>query len=477
MGDLLIRYDYSNVPTIQAFHRSNAFIRGLMGPFRSGKSSGSIAELMYRASLMPPCRDGVKRSRWIVVRNTYGELRDTTIKSFHQWMPPSNFGRWHETNHDYFIEAVQGCHIEIMFRALDRPDHVKHLLSFEATGAWVNEAREVPWSIIDALQGRVGQYPQLAECGPYWSGLWLDTNPPDQDSDWFKFFEETKHPKEFAQLFKQPSGLSRHAENVANLNAGRTYYERLAQGKSAEFIKVYIHGEYGFVIDGKAVYAEDYSDELHLSEKAEPTRGTPVYRGWDFGLTPACVFAQLRPDGRFVVFDEMTTRRMGVDRFSDEVLEHCAETFRGDPPEFIDVGDPAGNDPAQTDERTCFQVLHSKGIEIQPGLQTIAIRLESVRKPLTTLRAGKPQLMLHPRCTMLRKGFLGGYQYRRMQTRAERYTDKPEKGIHSHPHDALQYICTVIFGAGLIAHRGWVEDPDDAYDPADDRTRNEVTGY
>ena len=30
-------YDYATVPTINAFAQSNAFIRGLMGPFGGGK--------------------------------------------------------------------------------------------------------------------------------------------------------------------------------------------------------------------------------------------------------------------------------------------------------------------------------------------------------------------------------------------------------------------------------------------------------
>ena len=49
---------------------------------------------------------------------------------------------------------------------------------------------------------------------------------------------------------------------------------------------------------------------------------------------------------------------------------------------------------------------------------------------------------------MLRKGFLGRYQYRRVKIAgsAERYHDEPEKNEYSHPHDALQYVATKIFG-------------------------------
>jgi hypothetical protein len=77
-----------------------------------------------------------------------------------------------------------------------------------------------------------------------------------------------------------------------------------------------------------------------------------------------------------------------------------------------------------------------------------------VRKPLNTLRNGKPQLQLHPRCEMLRKGFRGRYQFRRVKIAgsAERYHDVPDKNEYSHAHDALQYVATQVFG-GVVRGR------------------------
>ena len=81
-----------------------------------------------------------------------------------------------------YTAAFNDTRFEVLFRALDRPADVKKLLSLELTGAWVNEAREVPKAIIDGLQGRVGRYPSMREGGCTWSGLMMDTNPPpDRD--------------------------------------------------------------------------------------------------------------------------------------------------------------------------------------------------------------------------------------------------------------------------------------------------------
>lgn len=411
----------------------------------SGKSSGCVVEIIRRAMAQRIGTDGLRHSRWVVIRSTMPQLEDTTIKTFMQWVPPQNFGRYWESDHTYLIKGIPGCEIEIMFRALDRPDHIRNLLSLEVTGAWVNEAREVPWGIIEALQGRVGRYPAKSMGGITWSGIFMDTNPPDVDSRWYKFFEEDKHPPEFAQIFKQPSGLSSQAENLTNLPSTE-YYKRLAVGKSPEWIKVYVDGEYGFVIDGKPVYRE-YNDQAHC-KVLQPIKGVVIYRSWDWGLTPACVFSQVLPDGRWLIFDEIISEdTMGADRFSDEVITFSGINYPG--AEFKDIGDPAGESRAQTDERTCFQILQAKGIDIEGGEQNVTIRLESVRKPLRTMIGGEPQFVLHPRCKVLRKGFLGGYKFRRMQVSIERYTSKPEKDKYSHPHDALQYAATRIFGSSL----------------------------
>lgn len=468
-----IRYSYNDVPTIRDFAGSDAFFRALVGPVGAGKSSGSAIEIPSRAFRQRPDTSGVKRTRWAVIRNSYPMLRDTTIKTFFQWLPPEYFGKYYASEHRYVVKAFEQTEIEILFRALDRPDDIKNLLSLELTGAWVNEGREIPWPIFDALQGRVGRFPPQREGGPTWFGLWTDTNPPDADSKFYKFFEETKHKPDFAQIFKQPSGLSPEAENLTALPGGRRYYETLSQGKGPEWVKVYVHGQYGFVVDGKPVYPE-YSDRIHC-HTIEPVEEVTIYRGFDFGLTPSCVFSQLLPDGRWLVFDEMVSESMGIDRFSDEVLNHCARSFNGSV-QFVDIGDPAGKQRAQTDEKTCFEILQSKGIQIEAGEQSPALRQESVRKPLRTLVGGEAQFILHPRCKMLRKGFQGGYQYRRLQVSADRYTSTPDKNVYSHCHDALQYVGSILFGAGLIRPKLEIEDVSRA-DYTSDVGRSSITGY
>lgn len=447
MADIV--YDYKYVPTVKAFSQSEKFIRGLMGPFGSGKSSGCVMELIKIADAQKPQFDGKRRARFAAIRNTYSQLEDTTIKTFHDWVPPHLFGQYNKADFNYLITGLApDLEIEVLFRSLDRPEHVSKLLSMELTAAWVNEAREVPWAVIKALQGRVGRYPAVKDGGCVKAGIILDTNPPDTDSWWYELFEEKKPNN--AALFRQPSGLSAEAENKIFLPAN--YYENLIEGSDEDFVKVYVHGEYGFLKDGKPVYPE-YNDSVHCKD-IEPSKDLPIYRGWDFGLTPSCVWSQLLPDGRWNTFDELNADSLGIDTFADSVLLHAERNYPW-AKKFIDIGDPAGEQRSplakETEENTCFKVLHAKKIMVEPGDQTLTIRIGSVKRALNTNIMGKPIMVVHSRCKTLRKGYQGRYKYKKVKIAGteERFHTDPDKNEYSHPHDANQYVAAKLFG-GLL---------------------------
>ena len=451
-----INFLYDDIPTVRDFTYDDSFIRGLMGPFGSAKSSGCLMEIIRRSLLQEPGQDGIRKSRWAIVRNTYGQLKDTTIKTVVDWLPPhKGFGtlKGLDKRPEYIINGIEGVELELLFRALDKPEHVSNLLSLELTGAWLNEGRDIPFAIFDAIQGRVGRYPSKRDGGASWFGVITDTNPPDTDSWWYTYFEERK--PENAKLFKQPSGLSPEGENISNLPPN--YYRNLALGKDQEFVTVYVHGRYGYIQDGKPVYPE-YYDGVHCTD-VKPNIHLPIKRGWDFGLTPVCVFTQIDAKGRWNIFDELVSEGMGLERFADEVLLYCKEHYTGY--SFEDYGDPAGAHRSETDERTCFQILNGKNVDIVPGDQVLQTRLECVRIVLNTMIDGGPALTLDPKCKNIRKGFQGKYRFRKMSTTTERWEAKPEKNKYSHTQDALQYIATRHF-VDQIRGVG-PDDEDDSY--------------
>ena len=371
------------------------------------------------------------------MRNTFGELRDTTIKTWLDWFGDAGVMRWSDMT---FVIDNDQIHLEILFRALDRPQDAKKLLSLELTGAWINEAREIQLEIIYAITGRLGRYPSMRDnVGCTHPCLIMDTNPPSDDSWWYHMFEEDR-PEGYA-IFKQPGGLTKDAENLANLPKG--YYTTMMAGKPVTWLKVYRDGQYGFLADGKAVWSE-YSEQLHLIEEYTPDPHRELLIGMDFGRTPVAVIGQKDAHGRWIIFDELQTWDMGATRFGELLFAKLIDEY----PEFIKQikawGDPAGDDRGQNDDRTPMQIIRKAGIPMIKGVtQDPFIRIESVRVPMTRIFEGKPAFMLTPKCQMLRKALAGGYHYKRIQVGGTaRYDVKPNKNEYSHVADALQYLMT-----------------------------------
>jgi hypothetical protein len=409
-------------------------------------------EIVRRIKEQATGPDGYRRSRFAIVRNTYRELEDTTLKTWLMWFNPDYFGKFNYRSMTHFVEFGD-VRAEVMFRALDRPADVAKLLSMELTGAWTNETREIPKAIVDVLGDRVGQYPPKKHGGCTWRGVIMDTNPPDSDH-WWHENAEIDHPIGW-EFFRQPGAVMRvnHkwvanplAENIGNLDEGINYYLTRVEGKKKSYVKVYYAGEYGYVQDGKPVHQE-YVDSTHCSpDIIYPVQSRIITVGLDFGLTPAAAFMQKQASGQWIIFDEITTEHLGVKRFGERLL-HPKVTGKYKGFNFVFWGDPSGSDEAQTDQSTCFQILSVVGIPAGPVMTNDAtVRRESMAGPLSRMIDGKPGLLVSPNCRMIRKGLAGGFYYKRLQVRGdERYQNKPFKNKYSHPVEAAEYG---LLGAG-----------------------------
>ncbi len=486
-------YTYKYAPTIKKFSQDNTFMRALHGPFGSGKSSGCAIEIYNRAINQVPGDDGVRRTKFAVVRNSYGQLDDTTIPTTLYWL--GHLGTQKIAGHDFIMDKPihqdgTPVHCLIHFRALDKGEDVKKLLSLELTGAWFNEAREINKSIVNAMRGRVGRYPPKnpdGTGGPTWKGIWMDTNPPDVDSWFFKLFEEDRpqacltckrgpnndqmvlYPSRrrdnhvipladrrcpqcgkdisnsfpLTSIYKQPSGFSKEAENLPFLEPD--YYALLAAGMDKDFVDVYVHGLYGYVRDGKPVY-ENWDAAFHLAhEVLRAMRGYPLILAFDnTGLKQGCVAMQYMPTGQLHILHEWLIEGMGTRRLCRDIIRPFIwSTYPGI--ELFITGDPAGVKRSDTDERTTFQEINEAfGVAATPARSNSwGARFNAVDSFLTKrLGKGEPALLVSPECEMTYRGFQGEYKMKRLQVvGGEKYIDRPEKNLVSNVHDAIQYGC------------------------------------
>lgn len=287
--------------SLRRFFASNGRRRCLLGPFGSGKSVADCQEIVRRAKYQMPDDNGVRKTRFAVVRNTYGELKQTTVRTWQDWFG-SQFGDFLNTSpfeHRLRFGMQDGSEVEsdIIFLAMDDEKDVKKFLSLEVTGVWFNEVRELRQAIVNAADGRIGRYPKTVRqngkivYGPSWQGLMADTNMPDEDHWLHDLYQ---NPRSGWEFYRQPGGViknangewveNKDAENMNHLPDG--YYKKQLEGKTDEWIAVYLGAEFGRIPDEGAYY----TDEMKKADKDgrvcslvfDPT--LPVHTFWDLGI-------------------------------------------------------------------------------------------------------------------------------------------------------------------------------------------------
>ena len=464
---LAVEYDpYANskADTFATFHKDDSNVKLIIGPFGSGKSTACCAEIVLRSCSMPIMRDGVRRARWAVIRNTMGELESTALVTWLSWF--RNLGTVKRTKKPLltythsFRDSKGLVEMEIIFIGLDREDDKQKLESLELTGAYMNELQHIPRGIFGHVAGRIGRFPRRKDIdGVVNKVILADTNPPDEDHWIYKDFEE--NPIEGNTIFHQPPGLIQNPQNEwmdnpdcdnrDHLDPHYYFDQARINHFREEFIKVYCRGEYGIVIPGKKVFPE-YNDDLHSAEEVEVLENIPVIMCWDFGTTPCVLFIQFTEAGQMRCFKEFCTDGSSVKSLAENhILPYLNTTLSQH--KWFSVGDPSGVAKGQNFGVSTFEVLEECGIETETAkTNDIQPRLEAVKAFLNKMVNGQPGIIISRKsCPTLRKSMAGKYCYKRLRIVGdEKYRDIPDK---THPWsdiaDCLEYGALEFLGDGL----------------------------
>ena len=196
------------------------------------------------------------------------------------------------------------------------------------------------------------------------------------------------------------------------------------------------------VITGKAWFSEFRKNYHVAKEPIKTIEGRPIFGGWDYGLTPCTLHAQTTAKGQLVfLYPELQSWDNGITAHGAVVQSERSTYFPGY--KFIDYGDPAGNQRAQTDEKSCNDILRDKyGINVLPGPVSEQARHESMRQRLTSLTPdGQPMILIDPRLTWLIKALEGGYQHKEV---AGKFLDMVADNGYTHIVDAAMYIASMV---------------------------------
>lgn len=451
---------YTASPTAERLINSQQFINLALGPVGSGKSVASMVKLYKHACMQNPGPDGLRRSRWVLVRNTKEQLFQTTLKTWLDWFPDQVAGTWNKGDKTFYL--VNGdVRAEFIFLPLDDQADVKKLLSLELSGGFINEAREIPFEIFQGLKSRMPRYPSRADGGVTHPVLLLDSNFPQYESWLWRMAEEgrptedSEAMKDLSVFIQPPAYLpgtwtpNPDAENLEFLD--KKYYENVTSGASLEFMRTHVWNRYGLKGSGKPVYEGVFRKTSHVAkDRLLPVkaRSVPLLVGMDFGRTPSAVFGQVNAKGKLCVYKTITSENMGIKRFLKEkflpvmnsMFPRCS---------LIIIGDPAGKHKSEVGEESVFDIIEAEGYKIVAAPTNIPEkRIGAVEQWLTTMVDGEPALALSPGDDnkVLVDGFEYGYHYKEDRTGAANYDGSPVKDKFSHPHDAMQYLA---LGASL----------------------------
>lgn len=452
---------FTPIHSTEDFMLSNKFVNLIMGPVGSTKTTASILKIIHEAKQIAPCKDGIRRSRCAVIRNTREQLADTTIPDFLKWFPDGEAGVFMKTGMKFMLK-LDDVECEVLFRGLDDANDVRRLLSLQLSFGMMDEFREINPDIFNALTGRLGRYPDktmngvgcVDDNGVARQKVWGASNPPDADTFWEKYITDLP---ENAHVTIQPGGMDPEADWLHCLPDG--YYENLCHGKSQDWIDVYVHGKFGKSLSGKPVFA-CFDKGTHVAKAPltpNKASSSPILVGFDCtGLNPACVIGQLGFGGRVIIYDELFTLDMGPKRFVKEKLKPLlAEKYAG--ATVAVIIDPAGMN-RESDERSVADMIRAEGLAVKPArTNNIAPRISAVESFMTRTIDGKAGFLVDPRCETLIAALRSKYRYK-VNQKGER-DDKPEK---NHPFadlvDALQYLCLhadggTLFGAAMTTPR------------------------
>ena len=479
MSEVTLGVDLKRYPTLARFSNSDSFIRMLIGPAGSLKTTWCFYELLRRACMQQPDKNGVRYTRWVVIRNTFDVLNRATIPTAKRAIP------------DFLLKYTEGNNpkaagrftlgdgtqvdIHIDFLAIDTDDVLGKLLGYDYTGAILDEVSELTEEIVLAAARRAGRFPSsdIAPCT--WYGAYGATNGPlkthwlyawslggTEEMRTIKGVIEKATDREFFKLFQQPPALLRPdatrkeweenplAENVHNLPGGYSYYFAMLGG-SDQKIAAYVEGKFANLATGKTVFHE-FSRERHVVKASKiPALGkTPIIIGADFGRTPVVLIGAEAEDGTLVIMDEICGEDVSIETLLDnEVVPLIQRKYKRSPVHDA-WGDPAGSVGGQATEASPFSVCRRKNIPMTAPTSNNQLegRLDAVRWMLTRVGVtGKPKLRVSDNCPLLIAALAETYIYE-----AAKGVNRANRELPTKSHvdwvsdlaDALGYVCLGI---------------------------------
>ena len=226
----------------RAFYFATQRNQCFSGGFNNGKTFGGCAKALTLLLTFP-------NYRMVIARQTYSDLKKTSMQTFFKLCPPGIIQRHNEQ--DGFTELINKSVVHWLH--LDKVDE-STLRGLEINAALVDQAEEIEEKVFDVLDGRIGRWDNavipggLLEKNPNWpvnpttgkfiapSYHMLLCNPDTQ----FHFIFRKFHPD---SLERRPAFFYVEGEWDKNLGSAETYDVALTHDE--EWVNKYVRGQWG----------------------------------------------------------------------------------------------------------------------------------------------------------------------------------------------------------------------------------------
>lgn len=441
-NQLDVNLDFTPVPSLRrifdAMPRHKMIF--VLGPVGSTKTTSCLYWLLFRAMTQEPSPDGIRRTRFGLIRNTLVNLKQTVLKDILSLF--AGLAEWRSSENTVWIR-IEDVECEMMLLGLDKPEDLRRLLSLQLSGVYINEVREIDYPTIFAAFSRTGRFPSnkhgKVKCT--YRFLIADSNMGVDGSQLHTFLEVVKHPA--VMYVHQPSALSEGNDWIQYLPDG--YYDDLMIGTTRAWIDTHIHAKWSADLSGEPVFAQVFNEYFHVAKTPiQILPGLPIIVGFDPGVNPAAVFGQMTAGGQVRILRELYALNTLTTTFLDSYIMPLmlSPGFAGK--EFFFHMDPAGINRHAVSGVSAKGLFESKGLdvtlastnEIDPRIKVWETYLTEIRnmeehtlyRSLTELKqeGPAPAILIDNRCPVLIEGLQSKYRYKRKKLTQE-LEDKPEK--------------------------------------------------
>ena len=315
----------------------------------------------------------------------------------------------------------------ILFRPLDEAESKYKSLEIAAFG--IDEASEVPVEAAMMLKARCRQkgYPHIG---------FIASNPTGRDHWLYKWFEEEKRPGTI--IFRTNT-----FENRDNLPPN--YIENLRSMYPEDWIRRYIEGEWGELLQGRRPVFPTFQTTVHCGPSFW-YKDKPVFVGVDFGWhCPGVVWAQFDDEMRMQIHRCWAPKEINVYTLCEGIKKRCDVWFPNGKFEYFCGHD--GRQKKDTGDKASAEVMKSYGMTPHIRFTHIDRGLTIIRNLLDLRDDDRPGLVIDPINIRMIEGFLGGYYYAPVKSEDLKGSMEPpiketpiKNGIYDPLFDAFRYI-------------------------------------